>query len=128
VTIEQDGVTAASKTREQIDVYLLRPSAAIASVIVISAAFGFGVAATYCRPKRLPSSWFSNGPVVASPGASRENTETHSIAGLKTSRLATRSISLMAYAVPNPLARCCNVHANLGRTRAIAPACLMAMN
>jgi hypothetical protein len=107
----------------------LRPSAAIASVIVISAAFGFGVAATVLSSEKASVIVVSNGPVVASPGASRENVETRSIAGLKTSRLATRSISLMAYAVPNPLGPVAgNVHANLGRTRAIAPACLMAMN
>jgi len=107
----------------------LRFSAVTASIIVASTAFGFGLA-TMLSAKEVSQTEISNGPSVVSPGSqTRENTETRSIAGLRNVVLATRSISMIAYPAGNPDGPTPSLaHANMGPTRAIVSACLMAAN
>jgi hypothetical protein len=112
----------------------LRLRAAAASIIVISAAFGFGVAANMLAASEPVEIAIGSGPDIASPGSSRENIETRSIAGYRSAALATRSLSAAAYPAINPQGPAAgNVHADLGPTRSLAAiatvsACLMAMN
>jgi hypothetical protein len=108
---------------------LLRLSAASASVILVSAALGFELGAAMVPANANDLTEISSGPRVVSPGSSRENVATRSIAVLRGFSFASRSISsrnVPAMNLAGPEAS--NVHANLGRTRAIASACLMAMN
>jgi hypothetical protein len=108
----------------------LRFSAVTATIIVASTAFGFGLAATILSAKEVGQADISNGPRVVSPGSqTRENTETRSVSGLKTVVLASRSISMIAYPASNPEGpRPSLAHANLGASRSIVSACLMAAN
>ena len=108
----------------------MRSSAAIASIVVISSAFGFGVATTMLSAKEAALTETSSGPDLASPGSQhRVNTETRSISGATKVVLASRSIASIAFPAMNQEGPMAGVsHANLGRTRAIASACLMAMN
>ena len=111
----------------------LRFSAVMASIVVASTAFGFGLAATL-----LPTTdagQISNGPQVVSPGsASRGNLETRSIAGYQAVSFKTRSIVVAdAFDMVNSPAVNSQgpvpglEHANMGhRTREIVSACLMA--
>lgn len=108
----------------------MRSSAAIASIVVISSAFGFGLAATMLSAKEAVLIEANSGPDVASPGSQhRANTETRSISGATKIALASRSIASIAFPAMNQEGPIAGVsHANLGRTRTIASACLMAMN
>ncbi|MDB5525286.1 MAG: hypothetical protein JWM58_3049 [Rhizobium sp.] len=108
----------------------MRFSAAAASIVVISSAFGFGLATTMLSANELALTDNGTGPNVASPGTqSRLNTETRSIAGARKIVLASRSIASLAFPAMNQEGPAAGVpHANLGRTRAITSACLMAMN
>ncbi len=107
----------------------LRFSAVTASIIVASTAFGFGLA-TMLSARETGQNDISNGPGIVSPGSqTRENTQTRSIAGLDAVVLASRSISLSIYPAGNSEGPSPSLaHANLGTTRSIVSACLMAAN
>jgi hypothetical protein len=107
----------------------------MASIVVASTAFGFGLATTLLPAQDNSRSEISNGPRVASPGSeSRGNLGTRSIAGYQAVSFKSRSVDIIdGFATvnspaidpegPTPGLQ----HANLGRrTREIVSACLMA--
>ena len=113
----------------------LRFSAVMASIVVASTAFGFGLATTLLPAQDNGQSEVSNGPRVASPGSeSRGDLGTRSIAGYQSAAFKSRSIDLVdGFATINSPAINAEgptpglQHANLGhRTREIVSACLMA--
>lgn len=107
----------------------MRHSAAAASVMVFSVAAGFGLGSTMLTAKEANSFKPSTGPGIVSPAKSRENTQTRSISGFKGFTLATRSISLINSPAINAEGPQPGIaHTNLGPTRSLLPACLMAMN
>lgn len=113
----------------------LRFSAVMASIVVASTAFGFGLATTLLPTRDAGQIEISNGPRVVSPGSeSRGNLETRSIAGYQAVSLKSRSLDVVdGFAIINSPAMNPQgpvpglEHANLGqRTREIVSACLMA--
>ena len=108
-----------------------RRSAATASVVIISASLGFGMGASMLPAKDYSAVEISKGPRVISPNGSRENLETRSRAGIRIATQKMRSLSFAGMPQANVLGpKPGSSHANLGlgRSRSIAPACVVAMN
>lgn len=108
----------------------LRFSAVMASIIVASTAFGFALAATILSANGSVKIEISNGPRVVSPASeSRETSGNRVVAGLRSIKMTYRSLDMANMPAENMQAPLPGVtHANLGQTRAVASACLMAMN
>ena len=107
----------------------MRLCAATASITFVSAALGYGLAATTLAANENNIILVGAVQPVESPASSRENLRTRSVSGLELELVSSRSIAMSNAPSTNRIGpRPGDTRVYVGRTRSLQPACLVAFN